>query len=337
MKVLVRYKPNEKYDNFEGARLRKTIKGALEMNNIPYADSFVDSFDVAHFVYIEEENIIDELKEKNIPIIVSALYCEDDPSACYLEYKDKNDPNHYTLKSKALKYLNRVNLVLVPNKAAKKILVDNGVTTEIAICPPGVNFARFDFSRDDEKDIFYRYFNCDTNKKIVITIGRYGDDFESIKVMINAAKVCEDVNFYYFAREGHAILRKHNLKKIKKTLPKNVIISNIVPDNVYRSALLNADVYLVGTHKISSVNSILEAMAAECQLIVRRQDMIKELAIDQKTAYVGSYSETIERMIKDYFEEKLKPTIDEAYELASKYDINTFGENLNKFYKKVCE
>ena len=332
MRVLVRYKPNEKYDNFEGARLRKTIKGALEMNNVPYADSFVDTFDVAHFVYIEEDNVIDELKEKNIPIIVSALYAEDDPYACYLEYKD----NHLALKSKALKFLNKANLVLVPNKAAKEILENNGVATEIDVCPPGVNFARFDFSRDDEKDIFYRYFGCDIDKKIVISVGRFSD-LETINVMINAAKVCENVNFYYFVPEEHSLVSKHKIKKIKKTLPKNVIVSNIVPDDVYRSALLNADVFLSASQKISSINGVLEAMAAECQLVVRKQDFLSDLAINKKTAYIGSNNDELERIIKDYFEEKIKPTIDEAYDLASKYDINTFGEHLIKFYKKVCE
>ena len=31
MKVLVYFQPNRKYDNYEGARMRKTIKGALEI------------------------------------------------------------------------------------------------------------------------------------------------------------------------------------------------------------------------------------------------------------------------------------------------------------------
>ena len=334
MKVLVHFQVNPKNDNFEGARLRKTIKSALEMNNIPYANTLMDNFDIAHFVYIENESVIDELKERHIPVIISALYCENDPCASYLEYKYKNGERIYSLKSKANKILEKADLILVPNEAAKNILVTSGINNRIEICPLGVNLTRFDFSRDDEKDIFYRYFSCDKDKKVVVAIGNAY--FEGLSTIVIAANLCKDTNFYYFYKPERVRLNKED-KKILKNLPNNLIISTLVADDIYRSALINADMCLLLTYRPVGTITILEAMAAKCQLVVREQELLKEIAVDQKTAYVANYSETLTELIKEYLAGKLKPTIDEAYKIAHKNDINVFGKILLDTYQSLIK
>ena len=46
MKVLVYFQPSPKHDNFEGARMRKTIKGALEVINVKHTSNIYDDYDV---------------------------------------------------------------------------------------------------------------------------------------------------------------------------------------------------------------------------------------------------------------------------------------------------
>ena len=335
MKILVHFQPGYKNDNFEGARLRKTIKSALELSNISYTDTPMDDFDVAHFIYPVDDSVLDELKERNVPIVVSALYCEDDPSASYIEYKNKDGNRKYSIKSKFIKFLEKANLILVPNEESKEILVNEGVGSRIEICPPGINFARFDFSRDDEKDIFYRYFNCDRDKKIALSIGDSSSELDGLSVILNAAKVCEDVNFYYFAKSERGYHRSRKVKKIVKKLPRNVFFSNLLPDDVYRSGLLNADVYLHPGYRPVGVISLCEAMAAKCQVIVRKSDNVSSFCTDQENSYVASYSETLSSIIKDYFEGKIKPTISKAYKDVSKNTIKAFGKELEKYYQEL--
>ena len=87
MKILVSFNPGKKSENFEGVRLRKCIKGALEVADVPYTIYVGDNFDVAHFISPKEENKIDTIVANGIPVVVSALYCESDPAASWLEYK----------------------------------------------------------------------------------------------------------------------------------------------------------------------------------------------------------------------------------------------------------
>ena len=75
MKILVSFQPNKKASDFEGVRLRKTIKGALEMVGIEYTTSIVDKYDVMHLISPDDENKENDAKENDIPVIVSALYC----------------------------------------------------------------------------------------------------------------------------------------------------------------------------------------------------------------------------------------------------------------------
>ena len=337
MKAFVHFQPNPKFDNFEGARLRKSIKSALEVLDFPYTDSLMDDFDVAHFIYLEDDNVIEELKERNIPYIVSALYCEDDPCASYIEYKNKDGERTYTVKAKTIKFLNSATLVLVPNQPAKDILLAAGITSPVEICPTGVNFARFDFSRDDEKELFYRYFSCEQDKKIALAIGDCSDEIDGLGVIAKAAQICKDVNFYYLVKNEHGNKMGRKIRKAIKKLPHNVAFANLVPDDIYRSTLLNADVFLHPGYKPAGLISVYEAMAAKCQLIMRQQDILEGVCVDQQTAYVAAYSETLAGIIKDYFEGKLKPTINSAYKMVSKNDIKTFGKKIIEFYQEAIK
>ena len=335
MKILVSFQPNTKAPDFEGARLRKTIKGSLEMANVEYTTSIVDKFDVMHLISVEDDNKANDANESNIPLVISALYCEDDPLANYLEYKSKDGNRTTTLKSKGLKFLNKADLVLVPTESSRDFLINNGVVSDIQVTLPGVNVSRFDFSRTDEKDIFYRYFGENRSKKLVVAMGEYDNNMEGISAFINAAKKCPDILFYYFGRESvPGILKSFKIRSLIDSCPKNVKFKGIIPDDVYRSALMNADVFMFPGYKITGVITLMDAMAAKCQLIVRKQAVFDGLLEDGKTAYLAEYSETLTSLTKDYFDGKLKDTTENAYnEILKNYLVNQ-GEKLKWFYQQ---
>ena len=335
MKILVSFQPNTKAPDFEGARLRKTIKGSLEMANVEYTTSIVDKFDVMHLLSIEDDNKANDANENNIPLVISALYCEDDPLANYLEYKSKDGNRTTTLKSKGLKFLNKADLVLVPTESSRDFLINNGVVSDIQVTLPGVNVSRFDFSRDDEKDIFYRYFGENRSKKLVVAMGEYDNNMDGISAFINAAKKCPDVLFYYFGRESiPGILKSFKIRSLIDSSPKNVKFKGIISDDVYRSALMNADVFMFPGYKITGVVALMDAMAAKCQLIVRKQAVFDGLLEDGKTAYLAEYSETLTSLTKDYFDGKLKDTTERAYKEILKNSLVNQGEKLKWFYQQ---
>ena len=334
MKVLVYFQPSPKHDNFEGARMRKTIKGALEVIDVQYTSNVYDDYDVAHFMSPDDENKLNIALERKIPVIVSALFGEDDPSSRFLNTKSKDGRRTTTLKPKALRVLNKANLVLVPCESAKQFLINSGVNTPIEIAVPGVNLARFNFSRSDEKELFYRYFREDENKKLVLAVGEYSNNMEGIHALINVAKKRDDTVFYYIGCEAFTA-NYGKAKKIIKNAPKNVHFKTILPDDIYRSMLLNADVFMLPGYNLSGVISIEEAMAANCQLIVRKSAIFPEFLKNEQTAYIAEYSETLTSICLDYLNDKIKPTIAEAYEMISAHTLENFGQQLFNIYSSL--
>lgn len=334
MKVLVYFQPSRKHDNFEGARMRKTIKGALELANEKYTSNLYDEYDVAHFISPEDESKLNIALELRVPVVMSALFGEDDPATRFLIYKNKKGKKSVSVKAKALRMMNKSNLVLVPSESAKKLLIQNGVTSQIEICVPGVNLTRFNFFREDEKELFYRYFREDQNKKIVLAVGEYTNNMNGIHAFINAAKKRDDASFYYIGCETFAA-NYGKCKKIIKTAPKNVHFQTILPDDIYRSLLLNADVFMLPGYNLSGIVSLNEAMAAKCQLIVRESAVLPEFVQNEKNAYVAEYSETLTSLCNDYLDGKLKPTINEAFEEISNHTLQDFGRQLLRIYHSL--
>lgn len=334
MKVLVSFQPSKKKNLFEGVGLRKTIKGSLEMNNIEYTTNMLDtSFNVVHLVSPDEDDTTRYANELNAPIIISALYCEDDPDASYLDYKNKDGEKKTSLTTKAQKFLSKGDLILVPSERCKTFLINEGIKTPIEISVPGVNLARFDFSREDEKEIFYRYFREDPNKKIVLAVGDY-ESMDGLNAFVNAAKKCPEASFYYMGFEENINRINKKAKAVIKKGPKNVKFTGILPNDVYRSLLLNASVLLLPGYKPVGVITVLEAMAAKCQIIARRQTVFPEVVKEGDCAHIAEFSETLVSLIRDYLENKIKPTIVGAYNFVSQHSLLTYGKELENIYDR---
>ena len=334
MKILVYFQPSPKHDYFEGARMRKTIKGALEIVGSKYTSNLYDDYDVAHFMSPDDEIKLNIALEMKVPVVVSALFGEADPSTRFLNYKSRNGKRITTIKPRALRMLNKANLVLVPCKTGKEFLIANGVTTKIEVCVPGINLSRFNFSREDEKELFYRYFREDKNKKLVVALGEYAYNLEGIHAVINAAEKRPDVTFYYVGDESFA-LNSRRSRKIIKNSPKNMHFIGIPTDDIYRSMLLNADVFMLPGYNFSGFISLEEAMASNCQLIVRKTAVCPETLKNEKTAYIAEFSETLTSLCLDYLDDKIKPTIEEAYHKISLYNLENFGQELMNIYKSL--
>ena len=334
MKVLVYFQPSAKHDQFEGARMRKTIKGALETVDVQHTSNLYDECDVAHFMSPDDENKLSLVAERGVPTIVSALFGEDDPSTRFIANKSKNGKRSRHLRNRSIRMLNKATLVLVPSESAKQFLISEGITSQIEVVMPGVNLARFNFSREDEKELFYRYFREDKNKKVVLAVGDYDSNMSGIHAFINAASKRDDTVFYYVGYQGKDA-KKGRTKKIIKSAPKNVRFKDILPDDIYRSLLLNADVFMLPGYNLAGVVSVEEAMAAKCQLIVRKSTVFPELLKNEKTAYIAEFSETLTSICLEYLDREMQSTVKEAYEQVSEYSLKNFGNQLVNIYKSL--
>ena len=85
MKVFIHHRQKKETAIFEGARMRKTLKGACEAVGVEWVDSPHMDAEIAHFISPRDLHLAKAEKERGSKIVVSAFYCESDPEACYFK------------------------------------------------------------------------------------------------------------------------------------------------------------------------------------------------------------------------------------------------------------
>lgn len=331
MRVWVHFQPKKYNENYEGSRLRKTIKGALDIVGVPYVTNPYEKYDILHVLSCEDELKINDAKAAGIPVVFSALMCEGDPEARLLTCKN----NKISIASKIIKILNKCDLIIVPLEIAKELLISNGVETEIKVLSSGVNIARFDYSKPLEKEIVYRYFQLEKRNSLVICVGDY-DDETSLENFVKAAEINKDAYFLFFGQSKKWFSLKKRIRKLIRHSPKNVLFKSIVPEDVYRSAVLNAEVFLIANSKKVGTITILDALASKTQIIMCEELLFKDNKIDNDViAYSAKNKEELGLLIQKYLQHELRSTIDKGYKQAQKRSLQNVGLELKWIYQSL--
>ena len=326
MKACVYFQPKESKDNFEGARLRENLKGSLKVNGISCTSNVNDDYDVAHFLSLDDLSKIKSANKRKIPVIVSALSCESDDSAKFLTEKN----GKYTLSPKAKKALNNVDSVLVSDETSKKLLNELGIESQIDVVSPGVDISRFEFDNDN-KYIFYQYYQVERNKKIVVVIGTY-DDMKAPKKLAFIANMCPNYNFFYFGNTRALKVFNQNMK-----MPANVRLCQITNNEIYCSMMANASVYLALDNTRHSPITILDAMASKTQIVALLPTLQNTELLEQANAYIGESEEAIASILNNLHDGKFKNRSEDAYQVACENSLENVGKKLIKIYQRELD
>ncbi len=332
MKVLVRFDPGVRNDIFEGTRLRKSIKGGLELNNIKWVESIFAEPDICHFLSPIDEPKAHEAKADGYPVVVSALYAESDP---YCRFLERSPENFYSLPQRSLKMLNEADLVLVPTLSAKNLLFQCGYQNQnIEVLPPGVNLARFEEIDPLEAQIFYRYFKLPRETKYAIAIGDLDDKITIEKAKI-LAELTPNITFFFFGsttKTGDA-----GLKKLNKQSLANLRFAGITEDDVYRSGISGATCFVEFGETISQPVEELEAMAVNVPIVHVGKTRGSGLLQDGVNCYSPSDVTEAAKIIDSLSTSKDNAIIMQGYKMARENSLSTFGEKLKGLYESLIK
>ncbi len=329
MKIFIPYEKQTTREMFGGSRLRKTIKGECEVAGIPWVDSLVSEPDIAHLLSPREENLLVDMRWRKIPVVVSAFYCENDPSAAFLDPKAATRP---ALSSRAIRFLNRASLALVPNETMKNLCLSSGIRVPVKVHPASINLSRF---ADDsvEKDVFPRYFGIHPENHIAVSTGEYGDH-ASLRLLRALASASPETEFYFFGSTRRAPV-KLAIRSNAHGAPRNLHFESIVQDDVYRSALLRAEAYILLNSKRTESVSVLEAFAAKAQVIAIHDQESEPLIKSGETAWVVDSVEEAAESLRILYSDKEKSTIIPAYKVAESRSLQCVAANLKSIYESL--
>ncbi len=334
MKVLVEYSPGASLDRYIATRLRKNIKGALELVGTSWVESMFAEPDVVHLISPDDEGLAHDAKEQGTALVVSALYSEGDPGARFMNVDGEG---FHSLRPKAERLLKMADAILVPSEAAETALLTSGVILPpIHVVTPGVNLARFDVRSDIEKIVFRRYFRLEEGTPYCLAVGEAGDE-ERLETMAELASFAPGVTFFYLLTSKKGPAKPSYLRRKAKRYPRNLILSGLVEDDVYRSGVVGALAYISIASIEADELAVLEAMAAKTPVLSLGHPFWSQELTSSKAYKAYPSVERLGKAIESLATGKGQPTIIEAYRLARKNSLAVLGRKLVSLYMEAIE
>ena len=332
MKVLVHFAPGPKHDIYEGARLRKNIKGALELNNIAWVDSLYALPDVCHIISPTDEALAKAAKEEGIPLVVSALYSEQDP---YASFMTRSLSGELSLTSKGKKIIELADMVLTPSEYTKSLIVNEILGKHIEVLTPGVNPIRFDTIDPLSEKIFARYERFSADTKYFLVAGNYADK-KTLESLRSLAIVLPSYRFFNIG--GDYGQRAKALSKLNKHNPKNLTFLPVVPDDIYRSAMKGALGHIVFESSTMESLVCLEAMAAKTQIFyIGGKDLHETFLAASKSFIQYASIEEAAKRIPTFTPSSPEATIMEGYKVAQENNLTMLGNALKTLYRSLIQ
>ena len=328
MKALI-YAATHKHQVYEEKHLRRLIKGSLEAVKIQYTYDPFDSFEVAHFLNFPDLKKIKDLKRNHIPVVMSALYCENERDSMLVEVGTEKRK----LKDNARKCLNEADLVLVPGETNKTFLEKEGVLSKIQVFPSPIKFSRFKMSERTQSELAKRYFHKRKEEAYVLCVGDYLNK-KDMDNFLEVAELAPFVKFYFLGANYSLILAG----KYIKLVPDNVVLSTFVDDDIYRASLMKASMLLVFNDFKVDASSIYEAMAAKTQVVAYLKDMkgncyLKDGVNSYAKKGINELVDTIDLLVKG----KLKKTTEKAYKEVEDLSLEKSGKRLLNIYRNLLK
>lgn len=179
--------------------------------------------------------------------------------------------------------------VVVPTLEARILLRSYGVKIPIFIINGAINVERLEQIKENEPDIFARYFRLSEQKPYAFSVLNIDSNEEINSLNLLAAAVPE-YTFYVFVSSAGKIMDRIKIKALNSKTSKNLVISNVVPEDVYRFGLTKAKYFIdLGEDKMSLI-TVYEAMYLGVPIIMNKKANFKEVIDDTKAFLVQDYS-----------------------------------------------
>lgn len=334
MKVLIHFDVNEKKKLFEAEQLKRHIIDACEKCNIEHVEKYDKSADIANFISLNTRSalLIRSYVERNVPTLLWMFYANTDADAEII--KTRKNGEKYIPKHR-LTIINMMDAIIVPSNEAKLYLWKLKVRIPVFVVRNGVKDDYFTNIEKIGKEPFLRSFRIDENQKYVVSVIRMSKRRERLNLLNKLAKAAPMYNFYVFVSARKSISTKLIVRRLDYKTAKNLIVSPIVPEDVYRAALYGANFfYDTGDDKLGTM-SLVEVIAANTAIIIDEEAAFSDI-LKEGSAYFANRFEDVLYVLTNASDQAKRA--ERAANYTTKYNsthfINTVCELFTKIYHR---
>ena len=329
----------ENLDNFECSSMRRNLKASIELNGASYITNPIDErIKSVLFINYKDINKFTYFKDKEYKKITLAFFAENDTNAKILsKFKIIGNSNDtvFTIGESDKKILNQYDEIIVPSEEAKNYLLNHDITASIDVLYPVIKRTKYELEDKESKKLVYVYFRMNSSTKYFYTILDYTDEDAADKIL-ELAKIYPQYKFIVIVHNLNKKSSKRVYKKFKKH-PGNIIVTNIVPEDIYSSIVYNSLGYLLFNSSYGSTIELMEAYSVGKPVLALKSSSFKDILIDNETAYVYNNFVSLVNGFNEFISGNLPSIKEKQIEFSLKHSIMNLGQEFIKIYKKVVE
>lgn len=231
--------------------------------------------------------------------------------------------------------------MISPSEKTKEMLQGYGIQTDIYVIPTGLNLRRFDKSNtgpDTIKELRSKY-GISEQTFVILYVGRLAKE-KSIDFVIEGFSKLDlskhDIKLMIVGGGPD----ENSLAELAKSLniADKVVFTGKIPSAEVPAYYHAADAFVSASLTETQGMTFIEALAAECPLFARPDDVLTDLVLEDKTGYYFTTPEGFAEKILHHLEKPAKAR--KAMAVAAKdqvriYDDRQFGQAVADVYTKT--
>ncbi len=331
MKILIHFNVHKQTKTFEAAQLKRHIIAACEKTNVEVVEKHEKNVSIANFIDLRQKStsLIRYYAMRGVPTLLWMFYASTDADA---EIVRRNKHGERYIPKHKLATINMMDAIIVPSQEAKLYLRKLKVRIPVFTIRNGV---RPDFYAQLEKlgkEPFVRYFRANDEQKYVISVINIRERNEKIPILNKLAKAVPSHNFYVFVSARKTLISKLRLRGLDKFTAKNLIVSPIVREDVYRSGLYGASFFFGFSNIKLGMMSLVEIIAAKTAIIINKNAVFGDVLNKENAFIIGNPNE-VPSILTQNTDSLAK--VNKATEYTTKYNQVTFAQEVCDLFKKI--
>lgn len=307
---------------------------ALESENIEYTLDPNDDYDILHIntYYLKSYILARNAKKKGKKIVYHAHSTEEDFKNGFIW----SDQTSQLFKKWLIKCYSLGDVIVTPTPYSKKLLegYEGLQNKKIYAISNGIELEYFKPDEEPPCD-FRKTYGYSKDDKVVVGIGLYIER-KGIIDFVELAKRLPEYKFIWF---GYSPLSAttEEVRTAVKTKLDNLIFAGYVEQDMIRSALKDANLYLFPTLEETEGIPAIEACAMKQNILVRDIPVFDDWLIDGVNVYKAKNIDEFEDKTKKIIEGELPSLKEESYKVAVERDIKKIGKQLREVYEELLK
>ncbi|CCY19331.1 glycosyltransferase group 1 family protein [Eubacterium sp. CAG:786] len=304
---------------------------ALQLNGVDFTLDPKDDYDIVHIntLGLRSHHLARKAKKSGKRVVYHAHSTEEDFRNSFIFSNALSG----LVKKWLCSCYRSGDVIVTPTEYSKRLISGYGITNPIYPVSNGIDLAKYEPAPGD-REAFRSRMGFSDSDKVIIAVGLY---FER-KGILDFVQMAKDMPDYKFVWFGKTPLYSvpHKIRKAVRTKLPNLTFAGYVQPDELKQAYVGCDAYIFPTHEETEGIVLLEALAAEANVIIRDIPVFDWLT-DRRDCYKAKDLEDFERLIRAVTSGELPSLQENGRAAVAGMDIKKVGEKLLSIYNGTIE